>query len=197
MSDSEIPRTVIRISMLGDAAVGKTSIINVFLGIKFSSSVVANIGIERQNKKMTMKDGKEMKIIVWDTAGQERFHSIATSTIKNSHGIALCFDVTTKKSFDNLSLWLKDIKAQNTEIPIVLFGNKCDLIDKRVVEEEEAEAFANANKLEYFETSAKENINVEEGFTKIIEDAYEKTGGATLGSSLENVDKKDKKKKKC
>ena len=61
----------------------------------------------------------------------------------------------------------------------------------------EAEAFANANKLEYFETSAKENINVEEGFTKIIEDAYEKTGGATLGSSLENVDKKDKKKKKC
>ena len=146
---------------------------------------------------MTMKDGKEMKIIVWDTAGQERFHSIATSTIKNSHGIALCFDVTTKKSFDNLPLWLKDIKAKNTEIPIVLFGNKCDLIDKRVVEEEEAEAFANANKLEYFETSAKENINVEEGFTKIIEDAYEKTGGATLGSSLENVDKKDKKKKKC
>ena len=73
-----------KVVLLGEAGVGKTSIINVFLGIKFSSSVVANIGIERQNKKMTMKDGKEMKIIVWDTAGQERFHSIATSTIKNS-----------------------------------------------------------------------------------------------------------------
>ena len=196
MTELDIERTVIRISMLGDAAVGKTSIINVFLGIEFSSKVLSNIGIEKQNKKMKMKDGNEMKIIVWDTAGQERFHSIATSTIKNSQGIALCFDVTNKTSFDNLTLWLKDIRENNSKIPIVLFGNKSDLIDKRVIEDDEAENFAKKNQLEYFETSAKENINVEEGFTKIIDLAYENSGGSGLGTNLEN-DKKTKKKSKC
>ena len=196
MSEIDIQRKVIRISMLGDAAVGKTSIINVFLGIEFSSTVLSNIGIEKQNKKMKMKDGNEMKIIVWDTAGQERFHSIATSTIKNSQGIALCFDVTNKTSFDNLTLWLKDIREINHNIPIVLFGNKCDLIDKRVIEDDEAENFAKKYNMEYFETSAKEDINVVEGFTKIIELAYEKSGGAGLGTNLEN-DKQHNKKTKC
>ena len=196
MSEIDIQRKVIRISMLGDAGVGKTSIINVFLGIEFSTTVVSNIGIEKQNKKMKMKDGNEMKIIVWDTAGQERFHSIATSTIKNSQGIALCFDVTNKTSFANLTLWLKDIRESNNNIPIVLFGNKCDLIEKRVIEDDEAENFAKSNHMEYFETSAKEDINVEEGFKKIIELAYEKSGGAGLGKNLEN-DKNTKKKTKC
>ena len=196
MSEIDIQRKVIRISMLGDAGVGKTSIINVFLGIEFSTTVVSNIGIEKQNKKMKMKDGNEMKIIVWDTAGQERFHSIATSTIKNSQGIALCFDVTNKTSFDNLTLWLKDIRESNNNIPIVLFGNKSDLIDKRVIEDDVAENFAKSNHMEYFETSAKEDINVEEGFKKIIELAYEKSGGAGLGKNLEN-DKNTKKKTKC
>ena len=102
MSIEEIQRKVIRISLLGDAAVGKTSILNAFLNIEFSSNSVANIGVEKQNTKMKMKDGKEMKIIIWDTAGQERFHSIATSTIKTSQGIIVSFDVTNKKSFESI-----------------------------------------------------------------------------------------------
>ena len=195
MSDNEIQRKCIRISMLGDAGVGKTSILNVFLGIEFSTTIMSNIGIEKQNKKMKMKDGNEMKIIVWDTAGQERFHSIATSTIQNSHGIALCFDVTKKQSFDNLPLWLKDIKEIKSDIPIILFGNKADLIEKKVIQDDEAEEFARKNKLKYFETSAKENINIDEGFKDIIEDAYEKSG-ALLGMNLEE-EKKNKKKKIC
>ena len=194
MSSEEIQRKVIRISLLGDAAVGKTSILNTFLNIEFSSSTVSNIGIEKQNIKMKMKDGKEMKIIIWDTAGQDRFHSIATSTIKNSQGIVVSFDVTNKKSFENVPNWLDDIRSSNNKIPVILFGNKCDLIDKRVVEEEEAEAFSKENNLLYFETSAKENINIKEGFGKIIELAYEKTGKTALGMNLE--DGKNKKKKK-
>ena len=194
MSIEEIQRKVIRISLLGDAAVGKTSILNAFLNIEFSSNSVANIGVEKQNTKMKMKDGKEMKIIIWDTAGQERFHSIATSTIKTSQGIIVSFDVTNKKSFENIPNWLEDIKLSNNTIPVVLFGNKCDLIDKRVVEEEEAKEFAEKNNLLYFETSAKENININEGFGKIIELAYEKTDKKVLGMDLENG--KNKKKKK-
>ena len=197
MSIEEIKRKVIRISLLGDAAVGKTSVLNTFLNIEFSSSTTANIGVEKQNKKMRMKDGKEMKIIIWDTAGQDRFHSIATSTIKNAQGIVLTFDVSNKKSFDSIPNWLEDIKLNNNIIPIVLFGNKCDLIDSRQIEEEEAEEFAKDKNLLYFETSAKENINVKEGFEKIIELAYEKTGMKALGMDLEDgIEKKEKKKKK-
>ena len=196
MSVEEIKRKVIRISLLGDAAVGKTSVLNTFLNIEFSSTTTANIGVEKQNKKMRMKDGKEMKIIIWDTAGQDRFHSIATSTIKNAQGIVLTFDVSNKKSFDSIPNWLEDIKINNNIIPIVLFGNKCDLIDSREIEEEEAEEFAKHNKLLYFETSAKENINVKEGFEKIIELAYEKTGMKAFGMDLEDGNEKKEKKKK-
>ena len=196
MSVEEIKRKVIRISLLGDAAVGKTSVLNTFLNIEFSSTTTANIGVEKQNKKMRMKDGKEMKIIIWDTAGQDRFHSIATSTIKNAQGIVLTFDVSNKKSFNSIPNWLEDIKINNNIIPIVLFGNKCDLIDSREIEEEEAEEFAKHNKLLYFETSAKENINVKEGFEKIIELAYEKTGMKAFGMDLEDGNEKKEKKKK-
>ena len=183
--------------MLGDAGVGKTSILNAFLNLEFSSDTVANIGVEKQNTKMKMKDGKEMKIIIWDTAGQDRFHSIATSTIKNSQGIVVSFDVSSKKTFESVPSWLEDIKSNNNKIPIILFGNKCDLMEKREVEEEEAEEFANKINLLYLETSAKENINIKEGFEKIIELAYEKTRNTVLGTDLEEVkNKKDKKKKK-
>ena len=197
MSVEEIKRKVIRISLLGDAGVGKTSILNAFLNLEFSPNTVANIGVEKQNTKMKMKDGKEMKIIIWDTAGQDRFHSIATSTIKNSQGIVVSFDVSSKKTFESVPSWLEDIKSNNNKIPIILFGNKCDLMEKREVEEEEAEEFANKINLWYLETSAKENINIKEGFEKIIELAYEKTRNTVLGTDLEEVkNKKDKKKKK-
>ena len=197
MSVEEIKRKVIRISLLGDAGVGKTSILNAFLNLEFSPNTVANIGVEKQNTKMKMKDGKEMKIIIWDTAGQDRFHSIATSTIKNSQGIVVSFDVSSKKTFESVPSWLEDIKSNNNKIPIILFGNKCDLMEKREVEEEEAEEFANKINLLYLETSAKENINIKEGFEKIIELAYEKTRNTVLGTDLEEVkNKKDKKKKK-
>ena len=162
MSDQKIKRKVIRISMLGDSSVGKTSIINAFLNVEFNNTLLSNIGIEKTETKMKMKDGNEMKLIIWDTAGQERFHSISTGTIKNSQGIVVSFDLTNKKTFLNVKKWLEDIRDNNDKIPIVLFGNKCDILEKREVEEEQAEEFAKTNNLTYFETSAKENININE-----------------------------------
>ena len=193
MAEENIKRKVIRISMLGDSTVGKTSIINAFLNIEFSNTLLSNIGVEKTETKMIMKDGNEMKIIIWDTAGQERFHSIATGTIKNSQGIVVTFDLTNRKTFENVVKWLEDIRDNNNKIPIILFGNKCDLVEKREVEDEEAQEFAKNNNLEYFETSAKENINIIEGFTKIAEEAYEKSGGA-IGMDLKKNRKKNSKK---
>ena len=194
MSEDEITRKVLRISMLGDTGVGKTSIINRFLNLGFSLQIASNIGVEKHYKEMEMKDGKKMKVILWDTAGQERFHAIATNTIKTCQGIVLSFDLTKKATFEKVPDWIKEIKDINNQIPIILFGNKCDMIDNREVEEEDAEAMAKEYNLNYFETSAKEDINIKEGLAIIIDESYAKSGSA-LGVDLEPKKKSDGKKK--
>jgi small GTP-binding protein len=193
MTDKKIKRKVLRISILGDSATGKTSIINRLLGNDFSLDMISNIGIDKQDLLKKMKDGNEMKIILWDTAGQERFRSVSSSTIKNSQGIIVCFSLVDEKSYKNVLSWLQDIRDESTKIPIVLFGNKCDLEDQRKVSEEEAQKFAHRHGVPYFETSAKENINLKEGFDRIVEDAYEKSGKES-GMKLKPIEKKGKKK---
>ena len=189
MSEDNLKRKVIRLSILGDTTVGKTSIIKAFLDNKFSDVSISNIGNDKFSKQIKMKDGREIKLIIWDTAGQERFRSMATSSIKNSQGVILSFDIAKRSSFESLGSWL-DIINQNANVPIVLLGNKCDLFENRVVSQEEIEKFSNTHKIEYFETSAKENVNIQEGFLKLVEIAYEKNKDS-FGVSL----KKDMKKK--
>ena len=197
MNEEKIKRKAIRLSIIGDSKTGKTSILNCFLGQKFTFDMVSNIGIDKQEKIMKMNDGTEIKVIIWDTAGQERFHSISSGTIKNSQGIIVAFALDDLSSFNNVITWLQDVREISTSIPIVLFGNKCDLVDNRKVEKEEAEEFANNNEVTYFETSAKENINIKKGFDKIIEEAYKK---AVYEESIKLQAKKAdeaKKKKFC
>ena len=193
MTDSKIKRKVLRLSILGDSKTGKSSIINRYLGNEFSEDMISNIGIDKQELLMTMKDGNEMKIILWDTAGQERFHSISSSTIKNSQGIIVCFSLVDANSFKNVSEWLSTIREESAKIPVVLFGNKCDLVDKRKVSEEDAKSFASRQGIPYFETSAKDNINLEEGLDKILEDAYAKSGRES-GMKLKPIENAPKKK---
>ena len=196
MSEEDIKIKALKIVMLGDTTVGKTSIINSYLNKDFTQDMLSNIGIDKNNKKIKMKDGSEIKLVIWDTAGQERFHSVATSTIKSAQGVIVSFDLTNEKSFKNLSRWLDDIKENNNKIPILLFGNKCDMLEERVVEEKDIDIFVSRNKLIYYETSAKDNINIEEGFTKIAEEAYEKVG-ISHGMSIKKGKKKEKEKSFC
>ena len=177
MSEKKIKRKVIRITMLGDSAVGKTSLISQFLTQNFDENYLTTIGKDKLEKKVVMEDGNEIKVIIWDTAGQERFHSIATSTIKGSQGIVLTFDLTKKSTFKSLDAWLNDIKENSNEVPVVIFGNKCDLFEKYEIENEDAKKFAKDHNLQYFETSAKQNVNVQEGFNAIAKLAYEKYSG--------------------
>ena len=194
MSKKDIKRKVMRISLLGDSGVGKTSIINKYLYDKFSEIQQSSIGIEKNEKRLKMNDGIELKVIIWDTAGQERFKAMSTNTIKGAQGIVLVFDNTKKTSFESLPTWIKEAKEVKDNIPIVLFGNKCDLLDKTEVEKDEAEEFAKDHQMEYFETSAKENINIENGFKSIIDKAYE-TAQEEDGIDLKKPTKK--KKSKC
>jgi len=194
MSKKDIKRKVMRISLLGDSGVGKTCIINKYLYDKFSETHQSSIGIEKNEKRLKMNDGNELKVIIWDTAGQERFKAMSTNTIKGAQGIVLVFDNTKKTTYESLPTWIKDVKEVKDNIPIVLFGNKCDLIDQTEVEKDEAEEFAKDNNMEYFETSAKENINIEKGFKSIIDKAYE-TAQEEDGLDLKKTEKK--KKSKC
>ncbi len=196
MLDADIKRKVLKIVVLGDSTVGKTSIINAYLNMEFNQDMLSNICSEKFTKKMKMDDGNEMKILIWDTAGQERFRSIATSTIKNAQGIVLVFDLTQKDTFDNLGRWIEEIK-NNSNKTTVLLGNKCDLLDNIVVTDNEAKNFAHSNQMEYYSTSAKENININEVFNYICKKAYEQNKD-TIGMGLDR-DKKIKyeKKRKC
>lgn len=197
MAENNLQRKVMRLSIIGDSQTGKSSILNVYLGNDFTYDILSNIGIDKQSVEKQMKDGNKIKIIFWDTAGQERFHSLSSGTIKNSQGIIICFALNDKKSFENVVLWLEDVRNVSEKIPIVLFGNKCDLVDERKVTKEEIDRFIKKNDLVYFETSAKEKINLEEGFQKIFEDAYATVVEQNAKFELLRKKEKDKKKKKC
>ena len=186
-------KIVITISILGESIVGKTCLCSVYLGNEFESGNLSTIGIDKLYKEITMSDGKKATIKLWDTAGQERFRSTALNIIRSSKGVIVVFDITVKKSFDKVGYWLEEIRKASQDMPVVLFGNKCDLEEKRQVTYDEAKKYADNNNFLYFETSAKNNINVNEGFGALCEIVYKKMGeskGFKIGDN-----KKQKKKK--
>ena len=183
---------IVKISIIGNQAVGKTSIRNVYLGLGFSEDMLVTVGYNRDEKMFKLNNGKEIKVVIWDTAGQERFHSIAVSQLKSSQGLILVYDVAKRETFNDLQRWLKDISDNTNKASIILFGNKCDM-PNREVSKEEAEEFAKQTKIPYIETSAKLGTNIDEGFSHVINDAYSKFGGSA-GMGLK---KKDRTKKCC
>ena len=128
-----------KLLILGETAVGKTSILRWFRNFEFDNDHFVTIGIDIQFKDIVVK-GKTIRLVIWDTAGQERFRSISTNLFKGKDGIALVYDVTDKKSFSKISYWIEEIKSNITEedISLVLLGNKCD-IEKRGVSREDVQ----------------------------------------------------------
>ena len=197
--EKKIEIKAIRIGLLGDSKVGKSAICHSFMNLEFDfGSNLTTIGSDRFETKIQLKNKKEIKLILWDTAGQERFRSAAFKTIKSVHGIALVFDVTSKESFSNISLWLDDIKDNFDNPCIVLFGNKIDIEkEKWEVTPEEIKKLVEEKKLTYFETSAKEKLGINEGFNHVANEAYVKLGGKIEpdDQKINLNDKKPKKKK--
>ena len=112
-----------------------------------------------------LNNGKEIKVIIWDVSGVERFRSMIMKNVKFSEGCVIVFDVTSKQSFENLSIWLKEIKEIEPNFNnIIIFWNKID-IDKSEweVTNEELNKFIEEKKLKYFEVSAKGRIGINEG----------------------------------
>lgn len=155
-----------KILFLGDSNVGKTSIVNSYCNNDFSDS--NTIGVDF-NSKITEINNKLIKFNIWDTSGDDKFRNIVKCYYKGTRGIILVFDITNYDSFENLYNWMNDINenSDNFFIPIVLVGNKCDLIKKRQVPYDEIIEFCNNLDINYIEVSAKEKINLENIFVHI------------------------------
>ena len=113
-------------------------------------------------------DGKKVKLQIWDTAGQERFKNIQASYYKGANGILVVYDITNRESFEHVNSWLIEIeKNGNKNVYKFLIGNKNDLEDQRVVTKEEGEEFASINGMDFFETSAKTDYQVQDAFIQL------------------------------
>jgi small GTP-binding protein len=146
-------------------------------------------------------DNKKFQVKIWDTAGQEKFAVIAKSYYQRAHGIILTCSITNRSSFNNIKNWLNSIKENTNEdsIQLIIIANKIDLENEREVKTEEISKKAKELNIEYYETSAKENINIDESFNKIIEkvhrNLYNKQQGFALGNKKDND--KGKEGSKC
>ena len=184
--NSSSHKYIFRICLLGDSGVGKTSLLTRYCDSIFKDKYSNTIGVDFRVVTLKYKDILT-KIHIWDTAGQERFKSIAVNYFRTSNGFIFCYDITKKKSFDNIKNWV-ELAFFNNDLHKVnfLIGNKMDLNNKREVDIEEAENFAKTNKFTYLETSSKENINVEkvfEFFTYKLISYYEKNKEEYQGDS--------------
>ena len=191
MAEEKISLKVVKLALLGDSAVGKTALCHALLNLDFSEDALASIGIDKLETKFPLKNGKEIKLILWDTAGQERFRSMAKQTLRAVQGIVVVFDVTAKRTFKNVNLWLEDIKECIDNPCLVLFGNKADMPNEKwEVTKEEAEQYAKKMNLQYFETSAKTKQGLDEGFSFIVNKAYD-TAKAQQGIIIDGDEQKE------
>ena len=163
-----------KIILVGDSGVGKTCILMRAVNNKFSENYQATIGFEFLLMYFQVNNIK-IKLQIWDTCGQEMYRSLIQGFYRNTTATILVFSKTNRSSFDNLGMWIKDIK-NNTEqdMPIFLVGNKCDEEKKKVeVNKEEAEEFSKQYNLKYFcESSAKTGYNINQIFEEVAKVVY-------------------------
>lgn len=169
-------KSLLKVIILGDSSVGKTSLMNQYVNKKFSNQYKATIGADFLTKDVVIDD-KEVTIQIWDTAGQERFQSLGVAFYRGADCCVLVFDVTNPKSFDSLESWKDEFLIQSSPsdpdaFPFVVLGNKVDEKDKRRVSAAKAEAFC-GSKMSYFETSAKQATNVSAAFEEIARKAMQ------------------------
>ena len=160
--------------IIGDAAVGKSNLLLRYAHGQFKPEYQLTIGVEFGAKNIQLFN-KIFRIQIWDTAGQENFRSITRAYYKNSVCALVVYDISSRDSFEHVTSWIEDCKNQSPKtIFMVLVGNKCDLNDKRQVSVEEGKDLAEKNDMLFFETSAKDGINVDEIFVKSAEQISKK-----------------------
>ena len=170
--------------------VGKTCLLLRYANESFSPTFITTIGIDFKIKNIIL-DGKRIKLQIWDTAGQERFRTITTSYFRGAQGILLVYDVTERQTFLSIRNWVQQIQMHaDVNVNKILIGNKADLKENRVVSTEEGEALAKEFNIKFFETSARQDLNVDTAFERIATDVKDRlmesdgNGAAPAGRKL-------------
>ena len=184
--------------LVGDSAVGKTSFIQKYTNNIFNLEQLTTIGIDFSLKTIEL-NGDEITLKLFDTAGQEKYRSLSFNLIKSADGIFLMYDITNRKTFEEMDGWIKSIKeSKESDFPIILIGNKCDLEKERIVKKKEGEKLAKNQGFLFRETSCKDNINIEESVEILVKRIIDYKGGnQKTGFILEQKDNKEKKKGRC
>lgn len=157
--------------LLGDAGVGKTSLINSVITSSFNSAEKATLSASYQTYKQVSED-TTYDIQFWDTAGQERFQSLAVMYYRDAPVILITFALNARDSFEKLPQWVNQVKENTTIDPIIIFvGNKVDLVDERCISMSEIATFAQEKNAAYVEISAKTRIGIDD-LVKLIINLY-------------------------
>lgn len=192
----------VKVVLLGDSGVGKSSIVLRFVADNFKSDGEATIGASYMGKILQFND-KTIKFNIWDTAGQERYHSLAKMYYRDANAAIMVYDITKKGSFEGLKKWQKELADFGPkDIAIIIAGNKEDLVESEATSPEEAKAFAKSIGALYKKTSAKTNYGVEQIFRDLAAKLFPEIGTAIPSRRgtvqvNNNTAEKSKEKKKC
>ena len=173
----------IKLILLGDISVGKSSIIGRYIDNSFSDDYQCTLQVEMKTKIIDIDLDTRVKINIWDTVGQEKFRNLTKQYYRNCQGAIIAFDLTRKDSFDGVQKWIDDLEDYNANIPILIVGNKSDLIKEREVNNDDIEMFVK-NKYKYYDVSAKNGSNISLAFDKIRSEI------------IEDIKRKEKKEEK-
>ncbi|XP_069573496.1 ras-related protein Rab-7L1-like [Brachyistius frenatus] len=175
MSDGAMAEYLLKILIIGDGNVGKSSFVHRYVDGQFSRSYKMTVGVDFSVKLLHWSDKEKVRLQLWDVAGQERFISMTRIYYRGALGCVVMFDVTSSSSFLSCRHWKQDLdnKAMllnGDSIPCILLANKCDL-SQRVVSSESIDKFSKANGfMAWMETSVKENKNIGEAMRMLVQE---------------------------
>ena len=161
----------IKITLIGNSGVGKTSIINQYIDQTFDEANAATIGANYSEKVIT-KNNKEYELNIWDTAGQEKFHAVGKHFYKDAYIVCLVYDITSQDSLEQLeTIWYPDIKKYGEKYTILaVVGNKSDLYENdNLADENKAKEFAQSINATFMLTSAKTGDGIEKLFDTLVD----------------------------
>ena len=166
-----------KVLLIGDIGVGKSSIFNRFGTNTYEENYKSTIGVDFLTIVLDSVPGtknEKLMIQLWDTAGQEKFKTITRTYFKGAHGAIIVYDITNRDSYNNVHTWLQDIeKFASHGIAKLLIGNKCDSDVHRKVTYDEGKEMADMYKMEFYETSAKLNTNIQKAFDSLTKGMYD------------------------